>query len=568
MISLGLGKTKYNSSVALLDTSEKIVTNGVEIFLTERHNRKKASGAWPEQGLEYFSPQLPEKYLLAENRDVDDPVVHEAALNKQIPFWDFLEKKNLKKFSRQFNPEIKYYPHHLVHAYTAMAMSPFLRCFVLIMDGGGSRTKDVKHPLENNFLDLTKPDSNEEYSLYLMDQGKLTCLFKGFQSFEKMPDGKWISEGMGAMYENISEYIFNSNQSAGKVMGLAALKKPVIKNDLDRVLFQKKLDWSKAFKGKGKKEWEEHFSSELFLEMAVQVQQEFEVNLFKILDRAKSLFPQVEQIILGGGCALNCTANAKILKQKYFSEVYVTPFPGDESVGIGCAYANVIEQKAVNWRPLAHAYQISFLGAKKSIPLSAEIENLFKDFVVEKHTDIADVAAKFLSQNKIIAWFQGRSECGPRSLGHRSILASVKFPGLKDYLNEKIKFREDFRPYGCSVLWDKAHEYFEIPVGFNNPFMSFALNVKPACRDLLKEVSHVDGTSRMQTIRIEQDKLFYELIQKVGEYTGVPIVLNTSLNVMHEPILETIFDAKRFFEDSVVDALVIGNYFIKKNRAT
>jgi carbamoyltransferase len=564
MISLGLGKTKFNSSVALYNPSEKIVTKAMEVFLMERHTRLKATGVWPEQAIKYFSPKLlHQEYLIAENRDVDDPLVHEEGINIQIPFFDFLAKKDLINFSRKFNSKIKFFSHHLVHAYTAMAMSPYENCFILVMDGGGSRNKDINHPIENNFLDINRPESNEEYSLYLMTEGKLQCLFKGFQSFDKV-NGKWLSAGMGALYENVSEYIFNSNQAAGKVMGLAACHKVDEIKKMDRLFFQKEMDWSQAFKGKGKIDWEEHPSSSLYLEMSYRVQREFEANLFSVFDRAKAMYPHINQIILGGGCALNCTANAKILNKKYFSEVYVTPFPGDESVGFGCAYANAFENDLVDWRPLDHKDQISFLGAKTSVPKDSEIETIFKDFMVEKKSDIADFSAQFISQNKVIAWFQGQSECGPRALGHRSILASVKFPDLKNYLNNKIKFREDFRPYGCSVLWDVAHQYFNIPPGFNNPFMSFALDVHSQYKDLLKEVSHVDGTSRMQTIRPQQDALFYELIKKVGKYTGVPIVLNTSLNVMHEPILETPIDAKRFFENSLVDALVVGNYFVTK----
>jgi carbamoyltransferase len=563
MISLGLGKTKFNSSVALYNPIEKTVTKAMEVYLTERHTRHKATGVWPEQGIKYFSSKLHHEYLIAENRDVDDPLMHEEALNIKIPFFDFLEKKELNHFSRKFNSKIKFFPHHLVHAYTAMAMSPFENCFILVMDGGGSRNKDIHHPIENKFLDLNKPEANEEYSLYLMTEGKLQCLFKGFQSFELL-NGKWLSAGMGALYENVAEYIFNSNQAAGKVMGLAACKQFEEKNNFDRLIFQKEMDWTKAFEGKGKSDWEKHPSISQYEEMSFRVQKEFEKNLFLILDRAKAMFPKINQIILGGGCALNCTANAKILNKKYFSEVYVTPFPGDESVGFGCAYANAFENDLVSWRPLDHKDQISFLGAKASIPKDTIVEMTFKDFVIEKQTDIADFTANFLAQNKIVAWFQGQSECGPRALGHRSILASIKFPDLKNYLNDKIKFREEFRPYGCSILWDVSHQYFNIPAGFNNPFMSFALEVHPQYKDLLKEVSHVDGTSRMQTIRASQDALFYDLIKNVGKYTGVPIVLNTSLNVMHEPILESVDDAKRFFESSLVDALVIGNYFITK----
>jgi carbamoyltransferase len=163
-----------------------------------------------------------------------------------------------------------------------------------------------------------------------------------------------------------------------------------------------------------------------------------------------------------------------------------------------------------------------------------------------------------------VAWFQGRSESGPRALGNRSILARPDVTGLKDKLNKSIKFRESFRPYGCSVIQEKAHLYFDIDQNFNNPYMSFAIKVREEHKELLKEVSHIDGTSRMQTVKIGQNEKFYRLLERFGEKSGLPCLLNTSLNVMDEPIVETIQDVRRFMENTPTDYLVINDFLIKR----
>ena len=158
-----------------------------------------------------------------------------------------------------------------------------------------------------------------------------------------------------------------------------------------------------------------------------------------------------------------------------------------------------------------------------------------------------------------MAWFQGRSECGPRALGNRSILARPDRENLKDYLNQHIKFRESFRPYGCSVLEEDSALYFAHSPEFRSPFMSFAVPVREEHRQLLRHVTHIDGTSRMQTVSAAALPRFAQLLQAVKKRTGHGVLLNTSLNVMNEPILETVADARRFWESSRVDAMVIGD---------
>jgi carbamoyltransferase len=172
--------------------------------------------------------------------------------------------------------------------------------------------------------------------------------------------------------------------------------------------------------------------------------------------------------------------------------------------------------------------------------------------------------AKILADGEIVAWFQGRSECGPRALGHRSILANPIHPGIKERLNRSVKFRESFRPYGCTIQWEKAHHFFDLDVAFEGPFMSFSIPVKSQFQEVLKEILHIDGTSRIQTLHEEQNPTLHALLGQMEIHTGFPILLNTSLNIMNEPIVETIHDIKRFMEESVLDYLVIENFIIRK----
>ena len=228
-------------------------------------------------------------------------------------------------------------------------------------------------------------------------------------------------------------------------------------------------------------------------------------------------------------------------------------------------------QSQQTWMPVLHEpmkfeNQHAYFGPVESIPKKEEIEKVFSDsnYEIKHHNNIAEVAANLLNDEKIIAWFQGRSESGPRALGNRSILVRPDRKGIKDFLNANIKFRESFRPYGCSVLFEEAHRYFEVNQNFNNPYMSYAIKVRSNFKELLKDVSHVDGTSRMQTVRPGQNQLFYNLLKEFGKLSGLYCLLNTSLNVMDEPILETVEDAKRFLDNSEVDYLIIDQFCIKR----
>ncbi len=563
---LGLAKVLFNSSACHI-----ALDNGrpdVEIISSERITRKKGCGEWPYKAIELVHSKInQEKVSIAENRDVLSPKFFEEKLNLASPFFEFLKSKKYEMYSTHFNSDIKYLTHHLAHAYCCLGMSPFEESIIVIMDGAGSLSQDHKNNIllnsENDHISKNE-NLHEEFSAYYQKQGELTCIHKVWQKFEngkKMPNHSF-TEGAGLLYEKGAEYLFNSKRAAGKVMGLAPFGKA--KKITDPKYFLDQLDWSKAYKGNSKEEWENSVELDNYKNLAASIQSYFEEIYISRIRNIKNKYPHVKNIIIAGGCALNCVSNMKIVKEKIFENVYVPPFPGDEGISFGLAHYMMYEN-GQSWKVFKHEDQHGYFGAKSSEPNDKNIEEIFKNYKITRSNDLAEDISELIKDNNIIAWFQGRSESGPRALGNRSIIARVDYPNLKKYLNDKIKFREGFRPYGCSVLQDKAAEYFDIADDFQNPYMSFAAPLRTQYRELFKEVAHIDGTSRKQSVTPGQNKKFYDLIKKVGDKTGLYAVLNTSLNIMGEPIVETIEDVRRFFEVSPVDYLCVGDYIIERS---
>lgn len=568
--SVGLGKTLFNSGVTTVCPAAEVPD--IEIVLTERHSRKKASGAWPEMAIKKLLPSIDlDRAKIAENRDVLKPSVVEEQLNQKFPFFDYLKNNNLDRFSSRLNENIKWIPHHLCHAYAAMIMSPFKDAIILVLDGAGSNLNDFSDRFPERGLFSTgspkKGDAQnllEECSVYLLRDGKLECVEKYWQHFypSKKNPPHWFSSGLGTLYEKSAEFIFNDKRASGKVMGLAAFGQPSkIEN---RVEYLENLPWQQAFRGKSKKDWETSNKFSLFADVAASVQQHFEETQIARCLGLKNRFSEFNNLIITGGCALNCTTNMKIFQKKIFDSIYIPPFPGDECISLGAASYLYHNDLSYPWSPYKHELQNSYHGSKSSVPSDDQIREQFQSFNIVKPDSIAAYAADVLASGSVVAWFQGRSETGPRSLGNRSILVRADKKGVKEYLNANIKFRESFRPYGSSVLFDRSHEYFEVPKGFENPFMSFAVNTRIEYKEKLADITHADGTSRMQTVRKTQNPLFYKLIEHVGDKTGIYCVLNTSLNIMGEPIVETVSDAKRLLESSKVDGLAIGDFYITK----
>ncbi len=549
---LGLGKVLFNTNICHIDGNDKIP----EIALTERLIRKKASGEWPHHALMYFQDKIHEDILISENRDVITPLEQEEFANDHIPFFSFIESKGLEIYSRKYNRKIKFITHHLAHAYAASFMSPYEKAIIFVMDGAGSKN-DCFTEYDN------WQEHHEEASFFSFNQGKVEPLEKYWQKFRpsKFNSPHFFSEGIGSLYEKSAEFIFNSKRAAGKVMGLSPYGKSTPFKEC--YSFLEDLNWSLQFNGDDKKSWEESKNIQYYQDLAASVQNYFEENIFRRLNFIKEKYPEYENLIICGGNALNCITNMKIIEKGIYSNIYVPPFPGDESIGLGCANYQFYNDTKI-WNKVPFEKQHGYFGPKSSIPENEEVKSLFKDFKITYFENIEEKTAHLLNNNNVIAWFQGRSESGPRALGNRSILASPKFPNLKKYLNDKIKFRESFRPYGSSILHEYVNEYFDVPDNFDNPYMSFTCKVNSNYKNLLKEVTHINGTSRMQTVRPGQNFKYYNLIKEFGKLSNIYCVLNTSLNIMGEPIIETIEDAKKFFEEVPVDALIINNFLIEK----
>jgi carbamoyltransferase len=263
-------------------------------------------------------------------------------------------------------------------------------------------------------------------------------------------------------------------------------------------------------------------------------------------------------LCLAGGVALNSKANGKIAASGQIDRIFVQPAAGDDGVCLGAALVPYMDGGGkLPVRKMRHAY----LGPQSSEEEIARTLETYK-LKATRVSDQATAAAQMLADGKILGWFQGRMEFGPRALGSRSILADPRDPGMNAKVNNAVKFREWWRPFAPSMLSEAASEYIESAT--DSPFMILTAQVRPEKRGVIPSVTHVDGSARPQTVERDVNPLYWRLIQQFGERTGVPVVLNTSFNLRGEPIVCTPTDAIRTFFSSGMDALVIGNFVVEK----
>jgi predicted NodU family carbamoyl transferase len=261
-----------------------------------------------------------------------------------------------------------------------------------------------------------------------------------------------------------------------------------------------------------------------------------------------------KNLCIAGGVGLNSVANKKILDNAPFENIFIQPASGDSGLALGTALwaSHQIKKNPVKWR-MDNAYLGRDYDEKEILDAISGSGCNYKKLENPQAT-----AAKLLADEKIIGWFQGKSEYGPRALGNRSILCSPIPSGMKDKLNMQVKHRESFRPFAPACLQESAGEYFKLDCP--SPFMLLIARVK---KDNVPAITHVDGTARVQTVNINQNPKFYSLIKEFQKLTGVPVVLNTSFNDSGEPIVETPKDAVRTFKSTNLDALIMGDYLIK-----
>jgi len=458
--------------------------------------------------------------------------------------------------------------HHLAHAYSAFAACPFEDGAIMVVDGVGSLSCDVR---EGGSADeKANPLARESESYYRFNGSNIETLQKiwiepnrGFlnQEFYSMP-------GLGALYSRVSIYVFGDWNKCGEVMGLAPYGRP----DQIKPLLHLKAgglevpDWSEEFNRPWLfdtgESWEANASMQHWQDLAWRVQDDAEKVL---LARAVWLRETTgaKNLCIAGGVGLNCVANGRIAREAGFENIWIQPAAGDDGTAIGCAYYGHL---AIQKKPRSFVMHHAYLGVDYgedavSKLLSRPIIRLVTR--TRRSADICADTARLLSEGHIIGWFQGRSEFGPRALGNRSILADPRRVQMKDDLNSRVKHRQSFRPFAPIVLAERAEEIFD-GTG-ESPFMLLAHGVRPQWRDKIPAVVHIDGTARLQIVRQETNPILYRLLKEFEAATGVPVLLNTSFNIKGEPIVETPGNALACFLGTGIDYLVLHDTLVAKN---
>ncbi|HEX2027999.1 MAG TPA: carbamoyltransferase C-terminal domain-containing protein [Nitriliruptorales bacterium] len=427
---------------------------------------------------------------------------------------------------------VRYVPHHVAHAASAYLASPHRSCAVLTVDGRGERQTHLAGRVLH---------------------GKLEVL-----AATQLP------HSLGLMYEELTEHLgFLRSSDEYKIMAMAAYGEPVHLDDFRRLLrptgdgrfVVEPIDWT-SFAARVPP-GDDAARGRTHADLAASVQTRLEEVL---LELAAWLHRRTGErvLTLAGGVALNCVANSRLLAEGPFDDVWVQPAAGDAGTALGGALY-VAQEAGDEVQPMVTAAlgrgwsddAIAGWLATAGIPS-------------ERPADIADAVAEVLAADGVVAWLQGRSEFGPRALGHRSLLADPRNPANLERVND-IKGREQFRPIAPMVLVERAAEIFlDGPVP--SPFMLFTHRVAPSWRDRIPAVVHVDGSARIQTVDAATEPVVHRMLRAFADRTGVPVVINTSLNTAGRPMVDDPRDALECFASAPIDVLAIGPFLVRRGR--
>jgi carbamoyltransferase len=456
-------------------------------------------------------------------------------------------------------------PHHYGHALSVFATSGFAESAVLIVDGTGSPVSDFTAQELSVMNGDKAPDSWETISLYHASGTTVVPLEKHVierGAWLVMHDGEMPSFGsLGGMFSAAAQQIFGEASEAGKVMGLA----PYGRAEFAASDFFDVVNGRFHFKDTVPRQFRYHErwpnrASE-YEALAGSVQAALEEALLYLVQHVRELCGS-ENLCYAGGVALNSVANERIIRESGFKSVYIMPAAEDSGTSIGAAYYGLWQLTQHNTqRPILHdAPGRSYSSAEVSAALEAR-----EDVRVVYPTDVLSDAIELLCDGKIIGWFDGGSELGPRALGQRSILCDPRQPDAKETLNRRVKMRESFRPFAPAVLLEEAGKWFEFgDTTPKSPFMLRVVKVNPERKDDVPAIVHVDGTGRVQTLTRANNGRFYELVKQFYEKTGVPILLNTSFNRMGQPIIETPTDAIECLLNTGLDCCVFEDRIVFK----
>ncbi|MBI5953620.1 MAG: carbamoyltransferase [Chloroflexi bacterium] len=465
--------------------------------------------------------------------------------------------------------------HHLAHAYSVYFSSGFDNAAIFVADGTGVLLSDAIELNGNGARDLFEAEScyhAEGCSIKMIDKrGAPNPKFVLEQSHKGSKEIRNAELSLGNLYSNASSYIFGDWRDSGKVMGLAPFGKKDRFPDVELVqkrnghLFVRGYDFMNGLKNPCN--WKDKECVEEYQDLAFKVQTELEDALIYKLNWLHNK-TKAKNLCYSGGVALNCITNQRILEETPFDNVYILPAAGDSGVALGAAYFgyyNVlgkVTRRKLRSAFLGRTYSENEISDAIGWYLNRYYLNNRISVTHHEESSLYCTVAELISKGKIVAWFQGESEIGPRSLGHRSILADPREPEMKDVLNEKVKHREPFRPFAPSILYEFTQEYFDTE--YESPFMLLIARVRENKRAIIPAVTHVDGTARLQTVKREDNPKYYSLIREFNKITGVPVILNTSFNVAGEPIVESPTDAINSFVKTNIDYLVLGNIILGK----
>ncbi len=447
------------------------------------------------------------------------------------------------------NSRVHYMAHHPAHAASAFLVSPFDSAALLTLD-------------------------------YI---GEFTSTWQGVGEGTRIRELHRIDypHSLGVFYSAITDYLgFQRASDEYKVMGLAPYGEPEFYDAFRGIVcpngrlgdYQINLDWTAFHYRPGSKLG---YFSDRFLKrfgpprgkdapfeerhrnIAASAQRVLEESVLRM---ARALHEETGQtrLCLAGGVALNCAMNGRLLREGPFDEIFVQPAAGDDGIAIGGA---IQLHHELTGAPRGFVMNDARLGPEFG---DADIRAALKDAgeAYETPGSVEACAAELIAEGGIVGWFQDRAEFGPRALGARSILADPTREDMKDRVNSVVKHRESFRPFAPSCIEERAADFFE-DCG-PSPFMLFVHRVRPEWRDRLPAITHVDGTARVQTVSARIQPRYHRLLCEFEQRRGVPIVLNTSFNVMGEPIVNSPMDAIRCFRGTGIDALVLGDHVVVK----
>lgn len=550
------------------DAAACLVRDGLVVAAAEeeRFNRDKHYSGFPRSAIRYCLNEARinadqvdyivfyEKPFVKFNRILETYVSQWpwsfGSFRRAVPLWLKSRLNMRKQISKELEVDedkIFFGNHHLSHAASAFLVSPFEEAAILTVDGVGEWTTTTIGYGKGNTIRTDKEI--------------------------KFP------HSIGLLYSAITSYLgFRVNDAEWKVMGLAPYGEPKyldrflelvdIKEDGSFRLNMKYFSYHQSAKESINRRFEKLFGrpkrpkdqeiDQFYTDIAASGQKVVEDLIVKIASNMFKTY-NTDYLTIAGGVGLNSVANWRIMQKTGFKDIFIQPAAGDSGGALGAAvgFYNLTLGRVRKYR-MEHA----LLGpGYTDEDIQAVLDSYGANYKkISSEGKLVEETAKMLANNKVIGWFQGRLEFGPRALGNRSILANPKNPGMKEILNSKVKFREKFRPFAPSVTQEDASKYFDIFI--DAPYMLLIPDVYPEKRKLLPAITHVDGTARLQMVDKETNPRYHKLLNAFKKAAGVPVLLNTSFNVRGEPIVMSPADAYSCFMRTGIDALVIGNFLL------